>query len=229
LQRVDPSGRFGISATFASLAISFAAELSKAANDVRRGEDIKDLHLGVLVSQLMIMNGYITETEEPKLKGKVAAVEKYNIGMAIRAVHNTAAYLKSTKDGGTNTRRYLTNVLMGYGLIQITGFAGVLMPKSNGLPNFTESLFAPLLYGFVPGSVVALRHLTGSRYQDKMAANNAANASSLSNPFSLGLAWHHHEVLGIMLLVPNLGWHKLLEHVGGVFFYQLSTGRKYKS
>lgn len=117
--------------------------------------------------------------------------------------------------------------------------------KSSGFPNFSKYAYprttvpsintAQLSTGFFkllvldemrPITGLAYIDLTGKRSSDFRNARRKAGISGLNEWL---YTWHHHEVVGVMVLVssfthPHLGG---LKHFGGVFFWELSTGKKY--
>jgi hypothetical protein len=94
--------------------------------------------------------------------------------------------------------------------------------KANGLPDFT-----PFLY---PNGVsMGFIRLTGSRSKDVTAIN--AKSGYAITPWAMPYGkytWHHHEVPGVMILVP---WviHKAVGHFGGVLYWSIAVGQRYKS
>lgn len=232
-----------LSASFVSMAMVAAGHLVKARNDLRRGQDVQDMRMGQLVSYLIVFNLYITEVEEPKLKGLTAGLWGYNFLMASRAPAGTAAYLKylDAKGGGSGKakRDLLKRVLLQFGTALVADAAtnsgtlpgailgSLIKFKSNGLPAFTESKIVGMVSPVFPGSATSITFLRGVHSLDVQAAMASSQIWPSILPGSTSLySWHHHEVMGIMMWVLN-PWH-VASHIGGRDFYQLSTGTEYK-
>jgi hypothetical protein len=68
--------------------------------------------------------------------------------------------------------------------------------------------------------------LSGSRTRDYELADAAAGMSPGHRPANL--VWHHHEAMGVMVLVEKKV-HEAFGHVGGVAVWEAMTGQKYRT
>jgi hypothetical protein len=87
--------------------------------------------------------------------------------------------------------------------------------KPTGFPDFSY-------YRHTGPRAIVFVTLTGRDGADQRAANVARGV-----PKPAGYAWHHHEIMGIMELVPsaiNLG----VSHYGGKFFYDMCNNHQYR-
>jgi hypothetical protein len=98
---------------------------------------------------------------------------------------------------------------------QVAGAIGLRVPKSpNGFPDFNDVIEPRRGAVFIP--------LTGDASADERSARLARG---LPNP--PGYTWHHHEAIGIMMLVPR-AIHIANGHSGGVLFWEILNDKEYK-
>lgn len=99
---------------------------------------------------------------------------------------------------------------------QASSFFGLRVPKSpKGLPDFNDHTADIKGVVFIP--------LTGNRSQDKVAAKAARGG----RPNGIGFTWHHHEAIGVMMLVRR-DIHLFNGHSGGVLFWEILNDKEYK-
>jgi RHS repeat-associated protein len=98
---------------------------------------------------------------------------------------------------------------------QVAGAIGLRVSKSpNGFPDFNDVIEPRRGAVFIP--------LTGDASADERSARLARG---LPNP--PGYTWHHHEAIGIMMLVPR-AIHIANGHSGGVLFWEILNDKEYK-
>ena len=105
-------------------------------------------------------------------------------------------------------------------LMRSSTWRGRVYQKMNGLPEFTPFTISSkstfIRAGF--DSVDKGRGLSGNARRDEVAAGTGSHLSTVGT-------WHHHEVIGIMQLVPTDLNHFIggpgVSHAGGVAFWKL--------
>ncbi|MBK8039286.1 MAG: tandem-95 repeat protein [Verrucomicrobiaceae bacterium] len=111
-------------------------------------------------------------------------------------------------------------------LLESTQWKGRVYQKINGMPEFTPFTISSKSTFINKGfdSVDKGRGLSGSRSGDDAAAGSKSHLLTKGT-------WHHHEVIGIMQLVPSDLNHGSsgISHYGGVAFWKLfkNTSGKY--
>jgi len=102
----------------------------------------------------------------------------------------------------------------------------------NGFPNFTGVMHESMLSGIGKKQASVFAYYVGSRHGDYQVSNAALTLRFpiYANFQPRGTTWHHHEIVGIMMLTKTgasvtplltVVGHGLLGHTGGVFYYSI--------
>ena len=212
VMNIDPSGNVTLSELGATIRSQAQLATSLA---VRLGSRARPIIIGVY-------------------KTTVTAAVIYNIRATVASDHriDPVALSKAIKHNATllakfNKRKRLKPAIISK-ILSISTFlarssirnvaevvAVGLTTKANGLPEFGPFAAKPR------GSVFMA--LTGSRGKDKTKAKNRRRLPEPPGEWT----WHHHEVVGIMQLIPR-SVHQVYQHHGGVFFYEILKNKIYK-
>jgi RHS repeat-associated protein len=214
LQRLDPSGRSLMTGSLAGLGMQASMQAAKIGADLEQKKRIEEARLGQIATWMIWYNLYVVETEERTLAYLLPLATPYNIELASMAPMNAPRYFRES----TGKIREFLRFAMNYGINRIMHETGLFFVKSNGLPNFTA-----IATHHFPGSITFWL-LSGDHGIDVLRAKVNTNLWWLPE----GLYhWHHHEVMGIMFLVP-LFFHKAA-HLGGRELWQVANGADYKN
>jgi len=218
IQLADPTGRESASEMLATISIATVRLNVETAGRAVQANQVTGKWLAILAFNSMILNWYTMCTEEPKLDRFEAVGLAYIQKLARRAFKTGGSgsdfNFKAKADAILQALAFQYTVSI---VIQYAGASVVVHIKSNGFPDFT-----PFLYR--GGTNTGFIKLTGVRSTDNEIIN--ARSGYLGTPWLF--QWHHHEVPGVMELVPavvNLG----IRHFGGTFYWELAYGQKYKS
>ena len=218
IQRWDPTGEWTLPSTLVAMGIHVGAHAIKTKADLDAGKRVIGGHLGRIAMWLMQVNLMVAEVEEQSLRTWLAPADPYNRTLALGCLTNGPHYFSSRRRQKIFIKFAITSVALNaanYFAHSIPGFPP-LPVKSNGMPNFSSvpGLHWPFSTRYFP--------LTGYRTSDFRIADRL-----LAIPRPPFYTWHHHEVVGIMILVPT-PVHALFRHAGGAMFWGIAHGRRYR-
>ena len=226
LQNLDPSGKMTLGFSMATLA-ALGGHLLKAYNDVRAGDRIVGIHLARIVDMSMLMNQIVSVMQEPwYISLRTAQSARYWHSNLRPQLYMNAPKLRSDLP----RLRYVTEILAGSSSNALLAAEYGIPIKMNGFLDFTGVLYQNIARGVVTrAQSVVFIYLSGNHYSDARRSMSAMRRFSplMTRTTPKGYVWHHHENVGIMMLVKAAKAGHRLSHVGGVFYYQIATLKSY--
>jgi len=212
VNNIDPSGESSVSE---QLSVSGITGIVQGATRLLNTVD-KVARAKQFVDTLMIIQHQLTAYYTGDIGG--AALQSHLKGKAQEAVQNV-------------TRKFFQpKLLQRYArLAKLYQKARKLaLDKFLQIPSdqvYQGSKGIPVVY--IGGSTENERPLTGDRHDDFKLANQLAGFGNGATSEPRGYTWHHHEMMGVMVLVKTK-WHKQNQHHGGAAVYRWYYGEGYE-
>lgn len=185
--------------------------------------------LGKFFLDFMAINMYYTWQDEPELRDELIRVEPYIIAMSKGVMNNAAKRYANmdTKKKLKTLGRYVAGMFVPIALSKFD----IIHLKGNGQPAFAHR--AMWMPGTKKGAITVIK-LTGSYDDDYRRSNTKTGfgptVEGHNKHYNKTTTWHHHEVIGIMILVKSYLHNRPLggvPHEGGVLFWEIATGKEY--
>jgi RHS repeat-associated protein len=242
---IDPSGNFSLVEALHTIAMSGATRLYNAVTKLEKNADPAVKAIGSLGAALNYAASWeslyrhaIPDRRPGSARG--SALQWVNQGVAlVRSIPYNADLVKHFRGQiNENNKKEFAQRMIHFGrwtfrtstsLLNSSQWRGLVYQKMNGLPEFTpftmSSKSVVINHGY--DGVDRGRGLSGSSSLDEAVAGASSHLTTNGT-------WHHHEVLGVMQLVPqglnNFIGKPGVSHVGGIAFWKLmkNTNGKYK-
>ena len=206
---VDPSGMLSLSEMTAAIRTQGALVSRTLVRYSPRAIKAAEKALAIVVRSAVLLNLTVA-TMNPKLSFQALVAAPYNK----KQLQKFKRHKSLKRDTARKIKRIAGFIARASGKVAAANSLGINI-SPNGFPDYTAYMHP------VRGAVFI--KLTGARGTDKTRARLARGL-----PDPLGYVWHHHEAMGVMMLVRKDIHRKTFGHVGGVFFWEITNNKDYR-